>query len=134
MVGPTIDAVEPQRFDLAASLVRTDGGDAQALAEALATKLAMALPRQTTVRRRAAGLLSRRKRVERVEVLLGDDAFLLALDERGPQTTRAKSIGGVVIKREELPLAQWLAALDQALADEAQRSEEARQALERLLD
>jgi hypothetical protein len=126
--------VEPQRFDLAASLLRTDGGDVQALAEALATKLATALPSHTTVRRKSSGVLSRQKRVERVEVRLGDDAFLLSLAAGGAQATRAKSVGGVIIKREELELGEWLQALDLALAEEARRSEQARQALERLLE
>lgn len=125
--------MEPQRFDLAASLLRTDGANTQTLAEALATKLEIALPQQTRVRRKATGVLSRRKRVQRVEVRLGDDAFLLSVADGGPQAARAKCVGGVIIKRQELGLEQWLTALDQALADEAHRSEQARQALERLL-
>jgi hypothetical protein len=114
--------------------LRSEGGDAQTLAEALATKLAMVLPQQTTIRRKATGVLSRRKRVERVEVRLGDEAFLLSVADGGTQAARAKRVGGVIIKREELPLGRWLAALDQALTEEAQRSEEARRALERLLE
>jgi hypothetical protein len=40
----------------------------------------------------------------------------------------------VVIRRQELELDRWLEALDRALAAEAQRSETARLALERLLE
>jgi hypothetical protein len=125
--------VEPQGFDLAASLLRADSADAQTLAEALATKLATALPEQTAVRRKGSGLLSREKRVERIEVRLGDETFSLSVARHGAQAIRGKTVHGVVIKRDELPLEQWLQLLDRALAAEAQRSETARVALERLL-
>ena len=65
---------------------------------------------------------------------LGEDTFTLSLAGTGAQTARARAVRGVVIKREALPIDQWLQALGQALAAEAQRSEAARQALEHLLD
>jgi len=49
------------------------------------------------------------------------------------ETVRAKTVRGVVIKRQELPLEAWLDALSEALGAEAERSETARQSLERLL-
>jgi hypothetical protein len=126
--------VAPQRFDLAAGLLRADSSDARALAEALATKLAAALPEHTTVRRRSSGLLNREKRLERLEVRLGDETFSLALTGYATDASRAKVVQGIVIKREALDLEHWLSALDEALAAEAQRSETARLALERLLN
>jgi hypothetical protein len=126
--------VEPQRFDLAAGLLRADSSDARTLAEALATKLATALPDQTTVRRKSSGLLSREKRLERLEVRLGDETFSLSLTGHSAEASRAKVVHGIVIKREALDLEHWLGALDEALAAEAQRSETARLALERMLD
>ncbi len=126
--------MEEERFDLVAASVRADASDARALAEALATKLCAALPDQTTVRRRATRRLSREKRVESVEVRLGEDTFSLILGGAGALTQRARTVRGVVIKREELPLDRWLGALDQALAEEARRSQTARVALEQLLE
>jgi hypothetical protein len=126
--------MQPERLDLAAALLRASGSDAQLLAEALATKLAGALPGQTSVRRKASGLLSRHKRVTDVDVRLGDEAFSLSVAGVSAKASRAKVVQGIVIKREELPLERWLTSLDQALAAEAQRSESARLALERLLD
>ena len=126
--------MEPEPLDLAAALLRASGSDAQLLAEALATKLASALPGQTSVRRKASGLLSREKRVTDVDVRLGDETFSLSVARSIAVTSRAKVVGGIVIKREELPLEQWLSGLDQARSAEAQRSESARLALERLLD
>ena len=126
--------MEPERLDLAAALLRSGGSDAQVLAEALATKLAGALPDQCDVRRKSAGLLSRAKRVTDVDVRLGDETFSLSVSGGTARASRAKVVGGIVIKREELPLERWLASLEQALSAEAERSESARLALERLLD
>lgn len=121
------------RFDLAASSLRADASDARALAEALAAKLSEALPSQTRTRSKAARLLSRDKRLEQVEVQLGDETFVLSLAGQTAQTSVAKTVGGVVIKRQQLPLDAWLDALSEALGAEAERSEAARLSLERLL-
>ena len=122
-----------RQFDLAASSLRADASDARALAEALAAKLGEALPDQTRTRRRGGRLLSKEKRLERVEVQLGEETFVLSLSGEKAETTRAKTVRGVVIKRQELPLDAWLEALSDALGAEAQRSEAARLSLERLL-
>jgi len=121
-----------RRFDLAASSLRADASDARALAEALAAKLSEALPDQTRTRRRG-GLLSREKRLESVEVQLGEETFVLSLSGGKAEASRAKTVRGVVIKRQELTLDAWLEALSDALGAEAQRSEAARLSLERLL-
>jgi hypothetical protein len=126
--------MEDQDFDLAAALFRADASDARALAEALAAKLSAVLPDRTTVKRRSAGLRFREKRVEQVEVGLGDEIFALSLAGAGPEATRSKKVGGVVIKRQTLPLEDWLRALSGALSAEAERSQSARVALERLLE
>jgi hypothetical protein len=122
-----------RRFDLTASSLRADASDARALAEVLATKLGEALPDQTWTRRSGGRLLSREKRLESVEVQLGEETFVLSLSGERAETTRAKTVRGVVIKRQELPLDAWLEALSDALGAEAQRSEAARLSLERLL-
>ena len=121
------------RIDLAASSLRADASDSRALAEALATKLTEALPGQTRTQRQGGRFLSREKRLERVEVQLGDETFVLALSGERAETSLAKTVRGVVIKRQELPLDAWLDALSRALSAEAERSETARLSLERLL-
>jgi len=125
--------MEERRFDLAASSLRADASDARALAEVLAAKLGEALPDQTRTRRRGGRLLSREKRLESVEVQLGEETFVLSLAGEKAETSRAKTVRGVVIKRQELPLDAWLDALSDALSAEAQRSEAVRLSLERLL-
>jgi hypothetical protein len=125
--------VAAHRFDLAASSLRADAADARALAEALAAKLSEALPSQTRTRWQGGRFLSRGKRLERVEVQLGDETFVLSLSGETARTSLAKTVRGVVIKRQELPLDAWLDALSEALGVEAERSEAARLSLERLL-
>lgn len=125
--------MQERRFDLAASSLRADASDARALAEALAAKLGGALPEQTRIRRRRGRLLSGEKHLESVEVQLGEETFALTLSRDQAQTSRAKTVRGVVIRRQELALDAWLEALSDALSAEAQRSETARVSLERLL-
>jgi hypothetical protein len=132
---PSVDdrLVAERRFDLAASSLRADAADARALAEALAVKLSEALPGQTRTRRQAARFLSRAKRLERIEVQLGAETFVLALSGEAAETSVAKTVRGVVIKRQNLPFEAWLDALSEALGAEAERSETARLSLERHL-
>jgi hypothetical protein len=125
--------VAEHRFDLAASSLRADASDSRALAEALAEKLSGALPDQTSTRRRGARFLSREKSLERVEVELGDETFVLSLSGSTAETSVAKTVRGVVIKRQQMTLDAWLDALSEALDAEAQRSETSRLSLERLL-
>ncbi len=121
------------QIDLAASSLRADASDSRALAEALAAKLSEALPDQARVIRQRGRFLSRDKRLERLEVQLGDETFVLSLSGQRADTTLAKTVRGVVIRRQELPLDAWLDALSAALSTEAERSETARLSLERLL-
>jgi hypothetical protein len=121
-------------FDLAASSLRADLSDARALAAALATKLEETLPAQTKVQRRGSRLLGRDRRIDRVVVLLGQESFVLTVGGATTEAVRAKTVGGIVIRREELALDEWVEALGRAVAIEATRSEAARLALERLLD
>ena len=120
-------------FDLTASSLRADATDGRTLAEVLAAKLGEALPDQTRIRRQGGRLLSRDKRIESVEVQLGEETFVLSLSGGKTETSRAKTVRGAVIKRQELPLDAWLEALSVALGAEAQRSEAVRMSLERLL-
>ena len=98
----------------------------------LAGKLEQALPGRVGVGRRAVRFLSKKKRVERIEVELGERRYILLAHDADLETRRAKAVRGVVLNSEELPLDAWLQALCGDLASEAQDSEESRIALERL--
>jgi len=120
-------------FDLDAAALRADGRDLDAGVEVLATKLEGALPAATRVERRARGLLSRERRVERIELALGECTYVLSRERHGLATTRARTVRGVRIKNEQLDVDAWLAALEADLREEARTSAEARAAVERLL-
>ena len=121
-------------FDLAAAALRLDGADVGATVEVLASKLQEALPGRVQVRRSGGGLLGRgERRVRELVVELGGWSWVLVLEGQSLQCARGREVGGISIKREELPAASWLEQLTGVLRDEAQRSGEARAALERLL-
>jgi hypothetical protein len=125
--------VEERHLDLLAASLRADTSDTRALMEALAAKLEEALPGETVVARKAAGLLSRHKRVERITVTLDQDTFTVSIAGESAKAARSKTVGGIAIRNEPLPLDDWLSSLTAALEDQAKRSEAARIALQRLL-
>jgi hypothetical protein len=121
-------------FDLAASELRGDGAELATSIEVLAAKLEQALPGLALVERRGGGLLGRgTKRVVSVEVALADWRYRLAFNKGHLEGTRMRQSGGIAIKRETMEAGDWLAALTDDLREEAERSAEARAALERLL-
>ena len=121
-------------FDLAAAGLRLDDADVAGSSEVLAAKLEAALPGRVSVRRTGGGLLGRgRRSVRELRVRLGACTYELVIEGERVRASRGREVGGIAIKREELEPARWLAALTEDLREEAQRSSEARAALERLL-
>jgi hypothetical protein len=121
-------------LDLAAAEFRADSADTHALIEALATRLEDALPRVAVIkRRRVGGFRSKQTEVERIDVSLGDQRFELDHTRGGCQCTRHTVVRGITLKREELPLADWIRALVAEVTRAAAVGEQARIALEGLL-
>jgi hypothetical protein len=120
-------------FELLAASLRADTRDLSVFLEALASKLEGALPQRTRVSRRSLGLFSRRKRVGRIEVELGEERYVLIHDGGALEARRATVVRGVVLKSEPLGLDEWVESLARAIAVEARMSEDGRLALERLL-
>jgi hypothetical protein len=123
-----------ETFDLAAAGLRADGTDLRISVEALASKLEQALPGQAQVERHGGGLLGRgEKHVRRVQVKLGANRYQLSVADGRVEGFRECEVGGIAIKREPLDPQAWVVALSEDLRAEAQRSAEARMALDRLL-
>jgi hypothetical protein len=121
-------------FDLTAAGLRADGSDLRISVEVLAGKLEASLPTCTRVERRGNGLLGRgEKHVRRVEVSLGETSYELRIEGDGVQGSRERKVGGIAIKREQLDAGQWVSELTADLRGQAERSAEARAALERLV-
>jgi hypothetical protein len=120
-------------LDLLAASLRADAGDLGAFVEGLAAKLEDVLPGRTKVDRARRGMFGP-KRVRRIAVDAGDQRLELACDEGDTiEMRRARLSAGIVLKNETLDTDSWLRELGVALQAEAQRSEQTRQALERLL-
>lgn len=120
-------------FETLAASLRASSGDLRTFVAVLADKLARALPGRVTVERRAVRLLSKEKRVERLEVDLGENRYVLAAQAGAVEARWAKVVRGVVLKSEVLPVEKWIDALARDLAAEAGASEQSRLALEQLL-
>src|SRR4051812_32057581 len=121
-------------FDLVAASLRSDAADSRGLAEALAVRLESALPTQTRVKRRSRRFLSGDKVVRQIEVDAGENRYTLAVDDHGNiDARRSAAVRGIVLKNDSLAVDAWLASLARALGEQAQQSEQGRQALERLL-
>ena len=121
-------------FDLVAASLRADAADSRGFVEALATRLEGALPSQTRVKRRSKRFLSGEKVVRLIEVDAGENRYSLAVDDHGGlDARRSAAVRGIVLKNDPLPLDEWLDSLARDIAEQAQQSEQGRQALERLL-
>jgi hypothetical protein len=129
----TSDVAETDVDMLAASL-RASSSDLTVFVEVLADKLAAALPGRVDVARRSTRFLGKQKRVERLQCDLGGQRFLLEARDGVVETRRATAVRGVVLKTEELSLSEWLDGLARELANEARTSEQARLALQQLLE
>jgi hypothetical protein len=123
----------PLEIDLLAASLRVDSADLGTFVESLATKLEEALPGLVRVERGRQGLRGP-KLVRKIVLEAGDDRLEL---RRGAgdsvQTARGRVSGGIVLKTEQLDIDAWMAAVIEALSNEANRNQRTRQALERLL-
>lgn len=121
-------------FDLVAASLRADRGDLKAFVEALAVKLEGALPESARVRRGGGGLFGGAKRVELIDVQVGNDAYELEQASGRLACRRRTIVRGIALRNDELSVDEWIDAISRALVDEASESEHARLALERLLE
>jgi hypothetical protein len=120
-------------LDLLAASLRADSSDLGAFVEGLAVKLEQTLPGRTKVQRARRALLGA-KQVRKISVDAGDQRLELARADGDAIETRCSRLsGGIVLKSETMDTDQWLRALGAAITAEAERSEQTRQALERLL-
>ena len=113
---------EPSGFDLAAAWTRRAGTDMRAFTEALAARLAPALPGRVAVERRRDGLFSSASHVSRIAIRF-DDALLTLEHEHGAlRARRAKIVRGVSIGSQDLAVPAWLGEVvsrTRALGDSA---------------
>jgi hypothetical protein len=119
-------------LDLLAASLRADATDTAASLDALAARLEGALPGQVEVQRKG-GLFGGGKRVRRIAVRLGDTHYEIEGEHGALVARRRNVVRGIALKSEELGVDAWIEGLSADLLALAQRSEQGRLALERLL-
>lgn len=119
-------------LDLVAAALRADLSDIAAFVEGLATRLELALPGLVQVKRSKSGFRGP-KIVSEIAVQTGDERLQLKREGAIVQPSRCRVSGGIVIKTEALDIDTWLSALAVAVADQAQRSERTRLALQQIV-
>jgi hypothetical protein len=128
---------EPTDVDLLAAALRADAADLDVYARVLTTSLAEALPdgMVTVDRQRSLGdrLAGRPGTVTGVHVAVGDCQLDL-VRHRGRLDARcAQRVRGVVISSKSVTVDEWVRVLAARLAEQAEASSAAREALRRLI-
>lgn len=119
--------------DLLAAQIRADSSDTDTFFAVLAIKLSDALGGRVRLQKSGRGLRRKAPVVTGIEVDLteaGDGLVLRAERQNtGVQCSIARPVRGVVLSNRPVPIAEWIETLTVALADQARRSEQARDAL-----
>ncbi|OIV37579.1 hypothetical protein BIV57_10270 [Mangrovactinospora gilvigrisea] len=128
---------ESPDFEMVAAALRRDAADLEAYARVLGVTLADALPPGAVVVERKRGLsdrmAGREGKVERLEVMLGEQRLVLRLGRSRPEGEICKEVRGVVLSRTPVALDAWVDALTGAVLAWADSDAKAREAVERLL-
>ncbi len=121
------------RIAVLARTLHEESADEEAFLELVARLLLDILPRHTAVER-SGGVLKRQHPIRLVTVRFDESSFRI---ERGSgdslKVERVKIVRGIALRSEQKTLAQWIDELAAALAEEAERSVEARTALKRFV-
>jgi hypothetical protein len=131
-VGTFPGVAEAPDLDLLAASLRADTSDTAVFLEALATKLEDAFPGQVAVERKGR-LFGGPKRVRRIEVRVGDTHYEIEGDGGVVSARRRSVVRGIALKSEDLAVEAWIDGLSGDLLVLAERSEQGRVALQRLL-
>jgi len=106
---------EPDGFDLNAAWIRRAQGDLKPFLTAFAARMEGALPGRVTVERRRDGLFSANSHVVKVAISTGPNVYTLALTSSGLAGMRSKSVHGVTLSSQTLPVTEWLTELNRAM-------------------
>jgi hypothetical protein len=118
-------------LSLAAARLSADSGDLRILLKVLVGQLGDVLGDRLQVER--AGRFRKTGEIASVRVTLGDDTLDAQIEGSSVRCTIGHSSGGIRIRSTQVGMAEWLTRLLGALQDEARQSEQAREALERIV-
>ncbi|MGC9271500.1 hypothetical protein [Acidiphilium sp.] len=102
-------------IDLHAAFMRRAAADQPAFVEALAVRLEQSLPGLVRVERKKDGLFSKTAHVHHISIDTGAVQYILEQEHGILHASCAHGTHGVILKRETLTIAQFLAALNEAL-------------------
>jgi hypothetical protein len=125
----------PEEISVLAAIIGRQTLDLNLYASFLQGTLAGALPADyITVERRRSLLRRGQQPIVAVSVRLGAHRFVLRRDSAAaaPQASVAHEVGGIVLRTEAVPLAEWADQLAAALSELARSNAEAAAALARL--
>ena len=122
-------ANDASAIDLQAAWIRRSNADLHAFLEGLAVRLESDLPGQVEVLRKRDGLFAKTSHVERITVRTEDAQYLLEKQASGVRTQRARVVGGVILKHDELSLQAWMEGLLAALFAQSGELQQASQSL-----
>ena len=134
---PDASGTDGMDVELLAAALRQDSADLDVYAKVLSVNLVESLPkgavqveRKRSMSDRMAG---REGTVTSLDVALGDVRLGLRLDRGRTIGEICKEVRGVVLSRQQVGLDEWIAALARGLAESAESSSKAREALQRYL-
>ena len=132
MPAPLAEDSSSLDLDLLAAALRADLNDISAFVEGLAVRLEQSLPGFVEVKRSRQGFRGPRF-VSEIAVQTSEGRLELTRAGGDVRATRSRTSGGIVLKREEIGIDEWLGSLTSVAAAQAQRSERTRIALQKLV-
>ena len=129
--GPPGSGDDSYDLSLAVAEISANSGDLGIMLKVLVGQLADALGDRLEVER--AGRFRKSDEIKTVRVRLGDDTLDAKVEGHTVRCTVGHSSGGIRIRSEQVGMDEWLTKLLGALQAEAAHSEQARQALERVM-
>jgi len=120
---------EPSPFSFAAGDLRRSQVELRTYVEALAERLARALPDRVDIERKREGLFSKETRIAKLTFRGDRCVYELAIDKNGVTATRGKVVRGVSISSTVLQPPEWLAELGVEVRTIAEQTGEANTAL-----
>ncbi|MBU2731624.1 MAG: hypothetical protein WCY91_10535 [Acidithiobacillus sp.] len=104
-------------FDQNTAWIRRAQTDMKAFVEGLASRLEGDMPGFVEVERKRDGLFAKTSHIEAITIHTDNNDYFLKQNGVHVSTVRAKTVRGVVLKHEDLPLSVWLESLVADLAD-----------------
>ncbi len=128
----TLDAGGGFDLDLAAATLQANAGDVQVLLTVLVEQLADVLGSRLVVAR-SGGRFRRGGEITSVSMAIGNDVLEAVAEHGSLRCTAGRMSGGIRIRTEPVGAAEWVKRVLEALRAEAEHSDAARQALERMV-